>query len=86
MGLLSALGGAARIDFVDARPDLLVPAARGARTSVALGPGALPAPVPRPDRARGAVPRLAAASTLVFPVALRGLIDEGFVGSDPGRG
>ena len=27
---------------------------------------------------------LAAASTLVFPVALRGLIDEGFVGSDPG--
>src|SRR5881394_2734978 len=27
---------------------------------------------------------LAAASTLVFPVALRGLIDEGFAGSDPG--
>jgi ATP-binding cassette subfamily B protein len=27
---------------------------------------------------------LAAASTLVFPVALRGLIDEGFVGSDAG--
>ena len=27
---------------------------------------------------------LAAASTLVFPVALRGLIDEGFIGSDPG--
>src|SRR6185295_11247285 len=27
---------------------------------------------------------LAAASTLVFPVALRGLIDEGFVGADPG--
>ena len=27
---------------------------------------------------------LAAASTLVFPVALRGLIDQGFVASDPG--
>jgi len=27
---------------------------------------------------------LAAASTLVFPVALRGLIDQGFVGADPG--
>ena len=27
---------------------------------------------------------LAAASTLVFPVALRGLIDEGFIRSDPG--
>jgi len=27
---------------------------------------------------------LAAASTLVFPIALRGLIDEGFIRSDPG--
>ncbi len=27
---------------------------------------------------------LAAASTLVFPIALRGLIDEGFIGSNPG--
>ncbi|MEO8081643.1 MAG: ABC transporter, partial [Caldimonas sp.] len=45
-------------------------------------------PFMRPYRARVAAAALflvlAAASTLVFPVALKSLIDQGFVASDPG--
>ena len=58
------------------------PAARDVRSLSGL------LPFLRPYRGRIALAVLflvlAAASTLVFPVALRGLIDEGFVGSDPG--
>jgi len=58
------------------------PAARDVRALSGL------LPFLRPYRGRIALAVLflvlAAASTLVFPVALRGLIDEGFVGADPG--
>jgi len=47
-------------------------------------------PFLRPYRGRIALGRLflllAALSTLVFPLALKSLIDEGVVASDPGRG
>src|SRR6185369_7640038 len=47
-----------RLNFVDARPVSVVLAARrGAGRPLALGPPALPAALPRPDRARGAVSR-----------------------------
>jgi ATP-binding cassette subfamily B protein len=58
------------------------PAARDVRALSGL------LPFLRPYRGRIALAVLflvlAAASTLVFPVALRGLIDEGFVAADPG--
>src|SRR5947207_3408330 len=58
------------------------PAARDVRSLSGL------VPFLRPYRGRIALAVLflvlAAASTLVFPVALRGLIDQGFAGSDPG--
>jgi ATP-binding cassette subfamily B protein len=82
--MLSLHGLCFRLNFVDACAAAVVSAARGARRALALGPAALPAPY----RGRIALAVvflvLAAASTLVFPVALRGLIDEGFVASDPG--
>jgi len=68
-----------------------VPEAEAAARAAAASPRALAALLPflRPYRGRialaGAFLVLAAASTLLLPVALKGLIDQGLVAADPGE-
>ena len=71
------------------RPSLprhAAPRRRRAQGPLAVGPAALPAPLPRPHRAgRRCSWCWRRVSTLVFPVALKSLIDQGLVAADPGR-
>jgi len=83
--LASSYTGAVFDAAVTSAPLLSAAAPKPARNVRALG-GLLP--FVRPYRARIALAALflvlAAVSTLVFPVALKSLIDEGFIAADPG--
>ena len=67
-------------------PSRVVPAARrGAQRPLALGPAALPASLPRPDRARGCCSSCSRRrARWSFRWRCAALIDEGFIGADPG--
>ena len=74
-------------------PEFRLARSRGSRAraggrrlaAFAVGPVAVPAALPRPHRAGAAVPGAgAAATTLVLPLALKSLIDQGLIAADPG--